>query len=106
MFFALPRYKRQLAVTVLLRLVVELTARNYHMSRWRELTLKAVRSGRKRLVEIVVAGTSEVHLHRTEVDNRFVLTECREPKETREVAISDCGSNDRSRGDRLAVLVF
>ena len=71
-----------------------------------ELALEAVRTGRKRLVEVVISGTSEVHLHRTEVDDRFVLTECREPKETREVAISDCWSGDRSRGDRLAVIVF
>ena len=105
-FVTLPRHKRQLAFTVLLRLVVVLAARDHHMPGRGELALEAVRTGRKRLVEVVISGTSEVHLHRTEVDDRFVLTECREPKETREVAISDCWCGDRSRRDRLTVIVF
>ena len=102
----LPRHKRQLACTVLLRLVVVLAARDHHMPGRGELALEAVRTGRERLVEVVISRTSEVHLHRTEVDDRFVLAECREPKVTQGVAISDCWSGDRSRGDRVTVLVF
>ena len=102
----LPRHKRQLAIVVLLRLVIVLTARDHHVSGRGEFTLEAIRTKRKRLIEVVISGASEVHLHRTEVDDRFVLAECREPKETREVAISDCWSGDRSRRNRLAVPVF
>ena len=106
MLGTLLRHERKLAVVVLLRLVIVLAARDYHVSGRGEFALKAVRSRRERPLKIVVSGASEVHLHRTEVDDRFVLTECRQPKETREIAVSDCWSGDRSRGDRLAVIVF
>ena len=106
MLGTLPRHKRQLAIVVLLRLVIVLTARDHHVSGRGEFALEAVRTRRKRHVEVVISGASEVHLHRTEVDDRSVLAECRKPKETREIAVSDCWSGDRSRGDRLTVLVF
>ena len=106
MLGTLLRHERKLAIVVLLRLVIVLAARDYHVSGRGEFALKAVRTKRERPVEIVISRANEVHLHRTEVDDRFVLTECREPKETREVAVSDCWCGDRSRGDSLAVIVF
>ena len=104
--FPLPRHKCELTFAPLRRLIVVLAARDHHVPGRGELALEAVRTGRKRLVEVVITGTSEVHLHRTEVDDRFVLTECREPKETREVSVSDCWCGERSRRDSLAVIVF
>ena len=46
-FVTLPRHKRQLAVVVLLRLIVELTARNHHMSGRSVLTLKTISAKRE-----------------------------------------------------------
>ena len=104
--FTLPGHERKLAFALLLRLIVVLAARDHHVPGRGELALEAVRTGRKRLVEVVISRTSEVHLHRAEVDDRLVLTEGRQPEETREIAIGDCWCGDYSRGDSLAVIMF
>ena len=98
--------ERKFTVVLLLRFVIVFAARDHHVSRRCQLTLEAVRTGRERPAQIVIAGASEVHLHRAKIDDRLILTECRKPQETWEVAIRDCWSSDRSRGDSQAVYVF
>ena len=104
--FTLPGHERKLAFAPLRRLIVVLAARDHHVPGRSELALEAVRAGRKRLVEVVIPKASEVHLHGAEVDDRLVLAECRQPEETREIAIGDRWCGDDSRGDSLAVIMF
>ena len=93
----LPRYERELTFAPLRRLIVVLATWYDHVPRRSELTLEAVRARRKRLVKVVVPGASEVHRQGAEVDDCLVLTECCQPKESREIAVSDrwCGNRPR-----------
>ena len=104
--FTLPGHERKLAFALLLRLTVVFATRDHHVPGRGELALEAVRTGRKRLVEVVIPMASEVHHQCAEVDDRLVLTECRQPEETREIAIGDRWCGDYSRGDSLAVIMF
>ena len=71
-----------------------------------ELALEAVRTGRERLVEVVVPRANEVHCQCAEVDDRLVLAKCRQPEETREVTVGDRWCGDDSRGNGLAVIML
>ena len=102
----LPRYERELTFAPLRRLIVVLAARDHHVPGRSELALEAVRTGRERLVEVVIPRASEVHLHGAKVDDRLILAKCRQPEETREIAIGDRWCGDYSRGDSLAVIMF
>ena len=104
--FSLPRYKRELSVVTPLRASPVFAAWNDHMPRRGKFALEAVNSRRECATQVIIAGASEVHCQGTEVDDRLVLTECRQPEETREIAIGDCWCGDYSRGDSLAVIMF
>ena len=104
--FSLPRHERELTFALLRRLIVVLAARYNHVSRRSELTLETVRARRERLVEVIVPGASEVHRQGAEVGDCLVLTECCQPKETREVTVGDRWCGDCSRGNGLTIIVL
>ena len=54
-------HERKLTVVVLLRFSIILAARDHHVSSRSQLPLKAIRTGRERPAQVVIAGASEVH---------------------------------------------
>ena len=72
-------HERKLTGFVRLLFSTVFTTRDHNVARRGKLALIAVRTRRERTAEVVLAGAREVHLHRTEVNDRLILTQCRKP---------------------------
>ena len=77
----LLRHECKLTILVLLRLVIIFAARDHHVSRRSQLTLKGIRTRRHRCIEISIARAFEAQFECREVEHCAILAKSSEAQQ-------------------------